>query len=303
MFVYDSSAGLFVLFGGWHEDPNDTYERLNDTWVFSLPADTWTERHPGRSPSPRSDSEVAYDAADDAVLVVGGFNGATYLGDVWAYNPTGDAWAPRPSVVEPSPRADGRMVYVPSQRRFLLFGGNDYSGPNLTFHHLADTWAYNWSANAWTVLPEEIGPGARDYAILALDPSASEVLLTSGFGNGTSLNDLWGLNLTNGAWADLTPAVSPPARFAAAGGFDLVDHLLVVFGGANDTSLRSDTWQYAYGPTAGAAVAPTGFTGWMVGALVAAGAFTAVFLGIHERRRMRGDRSPPESDAGLGRTR
>ncbi len=303
MFVYDSRADLFVLFGGWHEEPNGTYQRLNDTWVFSLPADTWTERHPGRSPAPRSDAEVAYDAADDALLVVGGFDGATYLGDVWAYHPTADAWAPRPSAVEPSPRADGRMVYVPSQGRFLLFGGNDYSGPNLTFHHLADTWAYNWSANLWTVLPEAIRPGARDYPILALDPSAGEVLLTSGFGNGTSLNDLWGFNLTDSAWANLTPAVSPPARFAAAGAFDIMDNRLVVFGGANDTGLRADTWEYAWGPTAGASVAQTGSTLWMVGALVAAGALTAVFLGIRERRRRRGDRSPPESDAGLGRTR
>lgn len=303
MFAYDSRADLFVLFGGWHEMPNGTYVRLDDTWVFSLSADVWTLRHPGLAPSPRSDSEVAYDPVDDAVLVVGGFNGTAYLGDVWSYSPGSDLWAPRSSGVEPSRRADGRMVYVASQGRFLLFGGNDFSGPDLSFHHLSDTWSYNWSSNAWTPLSETVHPEARDYPILALDPSAGQVLLTSGFGNGTSLADLWGFNLANGAWADLTPAFSPPARFAAAGGFDLADNLLVVFGGANDTSLRSDTWHYTYGPAAEVAGADTGPTGWIVGALVAAGACTAVLLGIRERRLLQRDSTRSGSDAGRGRTR
>ncbi len=302
MFVYDARADLFVLFGGWHEEPNGTYVRLNDTWVFSLSTDTWTERHPGHAPSSRSDSEVAYDRADDAVLVVGGFDGSEYLGDVWSYNPTVDAWAPRPSSVEPSRRADGRMVYIGGQGRFLLFGGNDYSGPNFSFHHLSDTWAYNWSANAWTLLPEVIGPEARDYPILALDPSAGEVLLTSGFGNGTSLSDLWGFNLTENTWSDLTPTVSPPARFAAAGGFDVADNLLVVFGGANDTSLRSDTWHYAYGPAPGSVASETGTAAWIVGAVVAAGVLAGVGLGLRERRRLRSDRGGPPP-AGPGRER
>src|SRR2546426_4148069 len=228
MFVYDERANVFILFGGWHELANETYIRLAATWLFSLETATWTEHHPVVSPPPRSDSEVAYDPLVDAVLLVGGFNGTAYLGDIWSYTPSNDTWFPRPAAVEPSPRADGRMVYVESQDRFILFGGNDFSGPNPPNHHLADTWTYSWSSNVWTPLSMMGGPSARDYPIFAFDPVTNLVLLTGGFGN-TILDDLWVFDITRDAWVDLTPARSPPPRYAAAGGFDLADNVLVVF--------------------------------------------------------------------------
>lgn len=294
MFVYDSRADVFLLFGGWHEEPNGTYIRLDDTWTFALGTDTWTERHPARSPSARSDAEVAYDPVADAVLLVGGFDGSAYLGDMWAYTPGNDTWFPRASPVQPSPRADGRMVYVNSQDRFVLFGGNDYSGPNLTFHHLADTWSYLWAANAWENLTAATGPEARDYPILAYDPAGGQVLLTSGFGNGTSLSDLWTFNLTTNAWAQLTPPISPPARFASAGGFDTSNNLLIVFGGATDTGLIGDTWHYGLAPPSEAPTAAPLLWALPVGIAAVALAAALVVLVSHRGRRNR-PRQPPRS--------
>ncbi len=252
-FVYDSRSNLFILFGGWYEFPNDTYMRLSDTWTFSLSTTTWTERHPSASPSPRSDAAVAYDSETDAVLLFGGFSGTGYLGDAWAYYPGNDTWWRRPSTTQPSARADGRMVFASARDEFILFGGNDYSGPNLSFHHLADTWSYSWSSNTWTQVPTSTGPSARDYAVFDVDPEAGVALLTSGFGNRTILNDLWGLNLSTDTWSNLTSVDSPPARFAGAGGFDDVDGLLVVFSGASNGGLLADTWEYRYAPSSSAA--------------------------------------------------
>lgn len=287
MFVYDDHSDLFILFGGWYEFPNGSYRRLSDTWTFSLGTRTWTERHPSASPSPRSDAEVAYDPASEAVLLVGGFSGTAYLGDVWAYFPGNDSWWPRPSVSQPSARADGRMVYVASQSRFLLFGGNDYSGPNLTFHHLADTWSYAWATNAWSLVPAPVAPPARDYPIFALDPGAGVALLTSGFGNRTILNDLWAFNLTTDTWTDRTPSESPPPRFAGAGGFDSSDGIFVVFSGAGNTGLLQDTWFYAYANPAPVSMDWLGVAA--VGGVVAAVAAIAVVAVL---RRSRKDRSP-----------
>src|SRR2546428_3288832 len=197
MFVYDEQADTFILFGGWHEDANETYVRLGDTWSFSLQNNTWTELHRVVSPSPRSDAQVAYDPRVDAVLLVGGFSGTTYLGDIWSYTLNNNTWSPHPATVQPSRRADGRMVYVSSQGRFVLFGGNDYSGANRSFHHPADTWTYDWSSNAWTLLVEMVGPSPRDYPIFAFDPITNLVLLTAGFGNATILNDLWAFDVAS----------------------------------------------------------------------------------------------------------
>lgn len=295
MFVYDSRADAFLLFGGWHETPQQTYIRLGDTWAFSLSNGTWDPLHPSHPPSPRSDAEVAYDPAADAVLLVGGFNGTAYLGDVWSYFPGNDTWAPRPSAVEPSARADGRMVYVPDQDRFVLFGGNDYSGPSFSFHHLADTWTYEWAANAWTRIAASKGPSARDYPILAYDSAARDVLLTGGYGNYTVLSDTWSLNVTTDAWTNVTPANSPPARFAAAGGYDTADGFLVVFSGATDDGLLADTWQYAYasGPTGPAPQPWLPVLGWSFLAVFAAA--VAVVLLLPRLRRARQDRPRPPS--------
>jgi len=251
MFVYDERANVFVLFGGWHELANGTYIRLEDTWWFSLDNVRWTKRHPTVSPSPRSDSEVAYDPLVDVVLLLGGFNNMTYLGDIWAYTPSNDTWSPRPGAVQPSPRADGRMVYVVNQDRFILFGGNDFSGPNGSNHHLADTWTYRWSSNLWTPLPSTEGPSARDYPIFSHDPISGLVFLTEGFGN-TILSDLWAFSITSDTWLNLTPEYSPPPRFAAAGGFDPASDVLVVFSGLASRGLLADTWHYAYVTSSGA---------------------------------------------------
>jgi len=139
------------------------------------------------------------------------------------------------------------MVYVPSQNRVLLFGGNDYNGPNFTFHHLSDTWSYNWDSNVWTPLFGSIGPQARDYPIFAVDPADNAILLTSGYGNGTSLSDIWSFSLIDDAWSDITTTLSPPPRFAAAGGFDPLNNVLVLFGGAGTTGLLADTWYFRGG--------------------------------------------------------
>ncbi len=299
--VYDSRADAFILFGGWHEGPNETYTRLSDTWEFFLGNDSWTRRHPALSPSPRSDAEVAYSPVADAVLLVGGFNGTAYLGDVWSYFPGNDTWVPRPAAVQPSPRSDGRMVYVTDQDRFLLFGGNDYSGPNFSFHHLADTWSYAWSSNAWTQVASPVAPDARDYPIFSYDAAAREAILTGGFGNNVVLADVWGFNVTSDAWANFTPAVSAPARFAAAGGFDSARGALVVFGGAGNHGLLGDTWFFVLG-TPTPAPPPMLPLPLLVGALGAGAAvLVAVAAVIRTRRRSRSKPGTVSPESGESR--
>lgn len=248
MLVYDEGNDAFILFGGWYESPPETYHRLSDTWVFFYHNRTWVQRHPPVSPSPRSDSAVAYDGTDDIVLLVGGFDGSAYLGDEWYYSFRNDVWTPLSSTVRPSPRADGRMVYDPSQKLFLLFGGNDFSGPNFTFHHLGDTWGYEWTREMWFPIATEVSPSARDYPIFVHDSAAGEFLVFGGYGNYTFLGDIWAFNTTRRQWVDITTAGGPAPRFAAMGGYDIQHEALVVFSGASKEGLKADTWFFRYPP-------------------------------------------------------
>lgn len=241
--VFDPSANEFLLFGGWTQYSNGSVVRLDDTWTFSLAMDQWTPRHPVGSPSPRSDSAAAYDPAAGRIYLYGGFSGTSYLGDSWTFDPTTTTWSPvAPIGATPGIRSDGRLVYDPSADEFILFGGNDYNGPNLTFHHLNDTWTYRLPTNEWTRVPTPVAPGARDYSVEGFDPATGTVLLFSGYGNRTILDDTWSFSPGTDSWAELRPTPSPPGRYAGGGAFDTDDGSFLIVGGLGSSGLLSDTW-------------------------------------------------------------
>jgi hypothetical protein len=286
-FVFDPGLDEFVLFGGWTEEPNGSVVRLNDTWTFSLGSDAWVELHPRLAPSPRSDSAAAFDLATGEMFLYGGFSGSQYLGDQWTFDPATGNWAPLAELGPgPGVRSDGRMVYDASLNDFLLFGGNDYNGPNLTFHHLNDTWQFSLSADTWTSLDPASAPTARDYAAEGYDPATGDVLLFSGFGNRTILDDTWEFSPTVNSWTELDVAPSPPGRYAGAGTFDPNDNLFLIVGGLGTTGLLNDTWTFAPVPGTGA---PTPVV--FVAGAASVGAVLAGVLALVIARR-RGPRSP-----------
>ncbi len=246
--VYDSAANAFLLFGGWNETESGAYVRYGDTWAFFLANDTWVARHPVRSPSPRSDAAIAYDAADDVTTLFGGFNGTSYLGDEWAYTFGNDSWWPRPSARMPVARADGRMTYDPVTNALYMYGGNNYSGPNFTYYHLGDTWTYAWAQNRWTQLFPSANPGPRDYAVFAADTRSGVLVLSGGFGASVVLGDTWAFNTSRSEWGPVTSLSSPSPRMAAVGGYDPVEDVFVVFSGGDKVSVKNDTWFLWYPP-------------------------------------------------------
>ncbi len=260
-FVYDAVHDAFVLFGGWHEFANETYSRLNDTWLFHLGNRTWFELHTSEAPSPRSDSAIAYDPTDGILLLFGGFDGTSYLEDVWGFNLANGTWYPRPSATLPSRRADARMAYDARDHLFYLFGGNDYSDANRNFHHLGDLWTYSWVTNRWSELSVMNAPEARDYHILVYDPDAAALLLTGGYGNRTILGDTWALDLAAGRWIEVRSTVTPPPRFAGVGGYDTREKCLVIFSGLGNQGLLADTWLLRYQPASGAEAVSSSFGG------------------------------------------
>jgi hypothetical protein len=293
-FVYDSIDGRCYLFGGWTQYSNGTYVRYDDTWSFSLATDRWTELSPAISPSPRSDSAIAFDPTTNEILLVGGFSGTAYLGDEWTYAPAQGTWAQfSPPAPAPSPRADGRMVLDSMDGTFFLFGGNDYSGPNFTFHHRNDTWRFSLSARTWTQVVSLRAPPARDYAIQGFDPVHDQVLLTAGFGNRTILNDLWAFAPANSTWWPLLVPHPPPPRYAGVGGFDPVDGRLIVSTGADTAGLVNDTWSLGPVTNASTSTGPEGLGGVVALVVLAGGAGVAATVCV----RMRSPRHRPTSEA------
>lgn len=285
-FAYDSREDVFVLFGGWYDSPPEVYHRLGDTWIFYLSNATWVQTSPPISPSPRSDSAIGYDFQDGGLVLFGGFDGASYLGETWRYETRAARWTNSSPVFEPSPRADGRMAYDPRNNRFVLFGGNDFSGPNFAFHHLDDTWVYSWPENNWTIRPVDEHPSARDYAVFAYDDATGEFLLHGGFGERVILGDIWAFRTASDTWNEISVTDGPAPRFAAVGGYDSEDRIFIVFGGLGEKGLLADTWFFR-NVSGGAVVEGTPPYGVIVWAVAATG-IAGITAGILVVRRKGG---------------
>jgi galactose oxidase-like protein len=223
--TYDQADGYVVLFGG----ANDS-GFLNDTWTYL--GGVWTEVNPPTSPAGRSEASMTYDFADGYVLLFGGL-GTVFYSDTWVYS--AGSWTVM-SVPSPSAREGAQMAYDSEDGYVLLFSGG------LSPYALAvysDTWTY--SGGVWSNITGTAGvaPGARELGGLVDDTYDGYLLLFLGFNPSTEVNlgDTW--SFVNGAWAQLSPATSPPAQNSFAMAFDPLDHEAVMY-----TALGSTTWTY-----------------------------------------------------------
>jgi len=249
--VYATNHDLVVLFGGY-----DGSKKLNETWVYNVKTNQWTQMFPLVAPPPRNNLGIAYDSKHDIVIMFGGSGspGGTegYLGDTWAYNITANLWMNMTPVVSPSPRSlstSGQsLVYDESYDAVLLFGGRTVLGVTA----INDTWAYHFETNTWTDLQPLSAPSARVEHIMAYDSVNNITVL---YGGGTAdesslLGDTWIYNMTSNEWKDATPPHSPPVRYASAMAYSRAHNATIMFGGFNNLRLVffSDTWTYIYSP-------------------------------------------------------
>ena len=224
--VWDAADDYMLLFGGQSSKGG----MLGDTWAFR--AGAWTQLHPTLSPPARTDYAMTYDAADHEVLLFGGvdFGTGTYYADTWAFS--GGQWTQLSPSTSPSPRAGSEITYDQADGYIVLFGGTaDYS----CVCGLGDTWKF--SGDAWTQLTQSVSPDTRYTYAMTFDSALQAVLFFGGWhasgGCGDVTGDTW--EFEAGAWMELSPTSSPPAR----SGMGLADDPdlsgAVLFGGSSGT--------------------------------------------------------------------
>jgi PKD domain-containing protein/galactose oxidase-like protein len=235
------------LFGGWYNNSVGTVGRLADSWYYFPTNNTWQQISTHGAPSGRSDAAVAYDPEDGYVLMYGGYNGTSYLSELWTYYPQNTTWIqlPRPSL---PPLADARMQYDTRNHLFIMFGGNNNLSTTETYNHYNTTWTFRPSNHAWTQAIPSISPPARDYAQFAYNPDYGLFMLQGGYDDEAALADTWLYSSITHTWVQLQPPISPPARFAGVMDYASSIRSFVLFGGGiNDTALN-DTWVLQYAP-------------------------------------------------------
>jgi hypothetical protein len=138
------------------------------------------------------------------------------------------------------------LVFDPATGQLLAYDSSNDADCTL----LQDQ-VWTWDGAAWTDHQQVAFPQARDNAAFGYDPASRQVVMFSGYANGTcpgeTFNGLENESWTwNGSiWARQHPAVSPPARYTACAAADDATGQFLMYGGMGDGPVDlSDTWNW-----------------------------------------------------------
>jgi N-acetylneuraminic acid mutarotase len=216
--VFDSVAGVMVIFGGGWASPE------NETWTYNYSTNTWTNMCPERSPPASFMNAVAFDESAGETILFGGQAIGT-CNDTWSYNYSKNTWTQRFPAASPPPLARAGAVYDSSCGEIVLFGGASERG------YSQATWAYSFGANNWTLRHPPKAPSNRSIPGMAFNSREKEVVLYGGYEYYGTLGDLWTYNSSLDDWTEITDHSTPSPRIQAAMAYHGKLGKSVVFGG------------------------------------------------------------------------
>jgi hypothetical protein len=225
-FVYDPAEGGDLLFGGWTTGGvhRDSYN-AGDTWLYRN--GTWTLLSETTAPTGRAVASIAYDPANQSVILFGGSNyGSGNLGDTWSF--ANGTWTHLTPSTSPSGRSGAAMVYDAADHYLLLFGGEENQG-----FRLGDTWTF--ANGTWTNITASVSgaPRARAGAAMVYDAQMGRVVMFGGGDSTGLLSDTWTYHA--GVWKNITSSAgsAPPPRDSPAFVYDPTTETAVMTGGGN----------------------------------------------------------------------
>ena len=210
MMAYDPVHGVTVALDVKGTTETPTWRVGDNAWTMIA----------GPTPPNRLDGAMAWDAANQQVLLFGGGGANGQLDDTWLWD--GASWTKRTPAVSPSPRALAAIGSDPIRRQVVVFGGYDGLGS------LGDTWV--WDGTSWSERQVATSPSARAGATMMWNASRQRLTLFGGGSGVTLYHDVW--EWDGSAW-QLVDAANPPEGRAQALLFPTPDGTaLYVFGGS-----------------------------------------------------------------------
>ena len=233
--VYDSKNNKVVLFGGYYESESGS-SIYDDTWVYDVASETWTEMDTEISPPERAWHDMVYASATNQIILFGGDNPELEINydDTWVYDLSSNEWTEMKPTTTPSARWGHAMVYDPIYNKVILYGGGGND----------ETWAYDISTNVWTQKNIITKPSERGMHATAFDSKNNKIVLFGGnVGIGSKLSDTWVYDVVSDNWLEKNPSLKPSARRAHAMVYDVLNKQIVLFGGW-DVNYNDETWVY-----------------------------------------------------------
>jgi len=167
-----------LLFGG--NRGSGVYD--DETWIYNLINDNWTQKFPQTKPSSRADYGLAY-ISENQVLLFGGFDSFENLNDeTWLYDLSNNTWNQKFPELNPPACADHSMTHFGTDQ-VLLFGGTNLENNN-------DTWLYDLNENNWTRIVNAIRPSTRyGHALAETNMDGSNYVVLYGGHDENGAND------------------------------------------------------------------------------------------------------------------
>lgn len=179
--------------------------------------------------------DSAFDQRRGRFVLYGGVNSQNGQrpSETWEWD--GAAWTLVPTVLNPGPREDARMIYDERTQRVLLFGG--YDGTTVK----GDLWS--WDGSTWTLVANTPSI-ARGQCAIAWDSRNQRIVIQGGFvvsgSTLTAIGDSWEWDGT--AWLPGRLGSGPSSIVAAT--YDVQGRRIVVIGGigGRETWYFNGTW-------------------------------------------------------------
>lgn len=152
--TYNAKADR-VLVSGTYIDENGMPTNDYNLWAYDYDTNTWEVFNSSATkPLSRVYTAMAYDVESDRSILFGGLDYPTwtYYNDTWAYDYNTDTWQEMNPDVNPGYLAWHHMVYVSSEDKVYLFGGDLCTD---VCHLSNELWTYDYDTNTWEQLIPE----------------------------------------------------------------------------------------------------------------------------------------------------
>jgi N-acetylneuraminic acid mutarotase len=140
------------------------------------------------------------------------------------------------------------MAYDSKNDVVILFGGFWSSAPTIG----AETWAYDYNSNTWENKTPSVSPPGRDAQGMVYDSQAERIIMFGGRSGRDwgRFQDTWTYDYSTNTWTNVTPDVSPVARWFHNMVYDSHADRVILFGGYEDydilgaDAIKGDTWEF-----------------------------------------------------------